>query len=56
MSNHITTALVIIFLSAVIVMNLMCADLSPQHAEFLNTFFVEFPKVLIERLIPAFGS
>jgi len=56
MSNYITTAFFVIFLSAVIAMNLMCAELSPQHAEFLKTFFWDFPCMLIERIIPAFGS
>jgi hypothetical protein len=45
-----------LFIIACVAINLMCADLSPQHAEFLKTFFWDFPCMVIERLIPGFGS
>lgn len=54
------TKLVVIFwvmlASLVIAMNVMCADLSPQHADFLKTLFWDLPCMVIERIVPFYGS
>ncbi len=52
MNPYIKTALWIMGISLVIVPQLLLADLSPQHAEFLRVFFWEFPISLVKAWVP----
>ncbi len=52
MNPVIKYTLIITWLSVLILPQLMLADLSPQHAEFLKLFFWEFPKALVKMWVP----
>lgn len=48
MSTYIKVSMWITIITTFVAIQFMMADLSPQHAEFLEVFFVEFPKALFQ--------
>lgn len=56
MNTKITAVLWVTIAVTFVAIQVMMADISPQHAEFLRTFLWDFPCMLIERIIPFYGS
>ena len=56
MSTYIKVSLWVLVISTFIAIQLMAADLSSQHAEFLKMLFWDAPCMVIERLLPGIGS
>jgi hypothetical protein len=56
MSTKITAALWVTIVITFVAIQFMMADISPQHAEFLRTFLWDFPCILLERIVPWYGS
>lgn len=54
MSTYIKVTMWVTIIAVFVAMQLMAADLSPQHKEFLEIFFIKFPKVLFERCFSVF--
>lgn len=52
MNKYIKIGLWIMVIAMVIVPQLLIADLSPQHTEFLHTFFWDFPKAILCAWVP----
>ena len=52
MNPTIKTALITTWIGAFVLMNVLMADISPQHKEFLKLFFWELPIALAQAWIP----